>query len=228
MENNRNVSIAGCLIQNTDKTWQPSIGHFMKVSSGITEQIGLNTFFHRSKIFSWVLNIMSKIFTYRFSRFNINLHEGKKLIEVDFVSGAYFFIRNEVLRNIGNFDESFFLFGEEIDFCKRAKLKKYKTFFVPITNITYILNNPSINKIREEVYFYQIVSYYIFFIKHDTLRFNLYKVFTLLTQSILLIFCSLRLNKRKRALHKYIIRISLSRKDSMLEKISKYPNNNNR
>ncbi len=90
MENNRNVSIAGCLIQNTDKTWQPSIGHFMKVSSGITEQIGLNTFFHRSKIFSWVLNIMSKIFTYRFSRFNINLHEGKKLIEVDFVSKMFY------------------------------------------------------------------------------------------------------------------------------------------
>lgn len=46
------------------------------------------------------------------------LHDTRK---VDWVSGACMMVRTEMLKDIGLFDESFFLYFEEIDLCRRAK-----------------------------------------------------------------------------------------------------------
>lgn len=53
----------------------------------------------------------------------------KKLnFETDWVSGAALFIRKEVLDTLGGFDPDFFMYFEDIDLCKRARLKSYKIF----------------------------------------------------------------------------------------------------
>jgi GT2 family glycosyltransferase len=58
--------------------------------------------------------------------------------EVDWVSGTSFMIRREVFDAIGLFDEGFFLYFEEIDFCKRAKGGGFKNVFVPRSAIRHI------------------------------------------------------------------------------------------
>ncbi|MFH1827492.1 MAG: oligosaccharide flippase family protein [bacterium] len=45
----------------------------------------------------------------------------KNFYDVDFVSGSFMFIKKEVIDNIGYFDESYFLYYEEVDYCKRAR-----------------------------------------------------------------------------------------------------------
>ena len=45
----------------------------------------------------------------------------KRFKEVDFVSGSLMFIKKRVVDNIGLFDESYFLYYEEVDYCTRAK-----------------------------------------------------------------------------------------------------------
>ena len=58
--------------------------------------------------------------------------------EVDWVSGTSFMVRREVFESIGLFDDGFFLYFEEIDFCKRSKGSGFKNVFVPRSAIRHI------------------------------------------------------------------------------------------
>jgi N-acetylglucosaminyl-diphospho-decaprenol L-rhamnosyltransferase len=58
--------------------------------------------------------------------------------EVDWISGASFMVRREVFDAIGLFDDGFFLYFEEIDFCKRARDEGFKNVFVPHSAIRHI------------------------------------------------------------------------------------------
>lgn len=51
--------------------------------------------------------------------------------EVDFISGAAFFVKAEVFNSIGFFDERYFLYYEDGDFCLRAKRAGYKVVYIP-------------------------------------------------------------------------------------------------
>lgn len=50
--------------------------------------------------------------------------------EVDWVSGASAFFRREVFETVGLFDESFFLYFEETDLCRRAREAGWKVWYV--------------------------------------------------------------------------------------------------
>ena len=54
-----------------------------------------------------------------------------KANETDFVTGAAFFVKTEVFSNIGLFDERFFLYYEDSEFCFRAKKKSFKIMYIP-------------------------------------------------------------------------------------------------
>lgn len=49
--------------------------------------------------------------------------------EVDEVMGAFMFIRRNVFEKIGYMDERFFVYYEELDYCKRLSLKGGKTYY---------------------------------------------------------------------------------------------------
>lgn len=51
--------------------------------------------------------------------------------EVDYVSGAALLIKAEVFKKIGFFDEKFFLYYEDADFCFRAKKAGIKVYYIP-------------------------------------------------------------------------------------------------
>ncbi|MFQ5905037.1 MAG: glycosyltransferase family 2 protein [bacterium] len=51
--------------------------------------------------------------------------------EVDWIMGACMMVRRRVIDSIGLFDEDYFLFVEDADFCYRSKKAGYSVFFVP-------------------------------------------------------------------------------------------------
>lgn len=51
--------------------------------------------------------------------------------EVDAITGAFFLTRKSVLEKSGFFDESFFMFAEDIDLCLRIKKEGFKVMYVP-------------------------------------------------------------------------------------------------
>ena len=57
--------------------------------------------------------------------------------EVDACAGAFMFIRSNVLKKIGFFDEDFFFYGEDLDLCYRFWENGFKIVYTPITKITH-------------------------------------------------------------------------------------------
>ena len=57
---------------------------------------------------------------------------------VDWLAGASLMIRQEVLDQIGGFDETFFLYFEETDLCRRAARAGWKTYYVATSRVEHI------------------------------------------------------------------------------------------
>jgi GT2 family glycosyltransferase len=56
---------------------------------------------------------------------------------VDWVCGACFMVRREVIEEIGLLDEAFFIYFEETDWCKRAAASGWKTVHVPEARVQH-------------------------------------------------------------------------------------------
>ncbi len=54
-----------------------------------------------------------------------------KIYETDFASGCCMFVKKEVFKKLGFFDEKYFMYYEDIDFNIKAKKSGYKIIFVP-------------------------------------------------------------------------------------------------
>jgi len=57
---------------------------------------------------------------------------------VDWLAGASMLIRRSVLDSIGLFDEEFFLYYEETDFCLRARNAGFPTWYVPESRVAHV------------------------------------------------------------------------------------------
>jgi N-acetylglucosaminyl-diphospho-decaprenol L-rhamnosyltransferase len=58
--------------------------------------------------------------------------------EVDWLAGASMMIRADVIRQVGYFDETFFLYFEETDLCRRAKLAGWPTWYVLESRVEHV------------------------------------------------------------------------------------------
>ncbi len=56
---------------------------------------------------------------------------------VDQVMGACFAVKQEVWRKLGGFDENFFVWFEEVDFCKRAQQQGFQVWYSPELHLVH-------------------------------------------------------------------------------------------
>ncbi len=62
----------------------------------------------------------------------------ERTVPVDWLAGASVMMRRSMLDEIGSFDETFFLYYEETDLCRRARLAGYGTMYVRESEVTHI------------------------------------------------------------------------------------------
>jgi GT2 family glycosyltransferase len=82
-----------------------------------------------SRVFGWIFGLdrlLPGIFQTQFIMEND--HESDATVDV--VMGAFFFVRRSVFDLLKGFDERFFVYYEEVDFCRRALEKGYSTRFL--------------------------------------------------------------------------------------------------
>jgi GT2 family glycosyltransferase len=63
--------------------------------------------------------------------------------EVDWISGAAMCIRREAWEEVGGFDEGFFMYAEDIDWCLRARQAGWKICYVPEAAIVHKIGRSS-------------------------------------------------------------------------------------
>ncbi|HET7091574.1 MAG TPA: glycosyltransferase family 2 protein [Anaerolineae bacterium] len=63
--------------------------------------------------------------------------------EVDWVTGACILVRRDVLASVGGFDEAFFMYSEELDWCRRIKLAGWKIVYLPEAKVIHHVGRSS-------------------------------------------------------------------------------------
>ena len=114
----KDAGVVGCRVLNPDGSLQPSCGSFPTISNIILDRIP-------------VLNKLFKTELIRQEDFY------NKEQSPDWISGVFFMIRRDVFERLGGFDEKYFLYVEDVDFCYRARKAGYKIYYNPKVEIIH-------------------------------------------------------------------------------------------
>ena len=76
---------------------------------------------------------LSKLFpnSPAFARYSLPYLDKEQTHKVEVLAGAFMLLRHEALDKVGLLDESFFMYGEDIDLSYRIVLGGYKNLYVP-------------------------------------------------------------------------------------------------
>jgi hypothetical protein len=122
-EAHADAGIAGCKILNPDGSFQLSCRRsFPSPWVAFTKIVGLSALFPHSR---W------------FGRYNLTYLDEQETYEVDVLSGSFMMLRRTVYEEVGGLDESYFLYGEDIDWCARIKRAGWKIFYSHETSIIH-------------------------------------------------------------------------------------------
>lgn len=58
--------------------------------------------------------------------------------EVEWVGGAFMFVRRKVIDKAGGLDTSFFFYGEDVEFCHRARKHGWKVWYDPSVSVVHL------------------------------------------------------------------------------------------
>jgi GT2 family glycosyltransferase len=84
--------------------------------------------------------------------------------EVDILVGAFLFLRRLVFDEVKGFDEDYFMYGEDIDFCYKVLKLGYKNYYYPKTTILHFKGESTLKDKRYAKRFYSAMQ--IFYKKH--------------------------------------------------------------
>ena len=121
MEAHPDVGIMGCRVLNTDGTVQPTCSRFPTLLNLILLTSGLWKF-------GWPPFL---------DRYQMRRWDRRDERDVDVISGCFMMARMSAVRQVGLFDEEFFFFGEEADWCRRFQQAGWALRFAPVGEITH-------------------------------------------------------------------------------------------
>lgn len=146
------AGVVGGLVRESDGTVQASARRFPDVTTGLAGRT------------SWLSKVLP---SNPLKRRNLTTDPGDGTRQVDWVSGALMLIRQEAFDRVGGFDERFFLYWEDADFCKRAAAEGWSTWYAPVCEVVHQTAAASRHApVRSLVAFH--VSAFRYYWKHGT------------------------------------------------------------
>ena len=142
------AGIAGCRILNPDGSFQlPCRRSFPTPWVAFTKIFGLATLFPGSKLFG---------------RYNLTYLSEDETYPVDAVSGSFMMVRREAYEKVGGLDESFFMYGEDLDWCYRIGMAGFRVYYVHTTKIIHFKGESTKRSDIDEIrLFYQAMQLFV-------------------------------------------------------------------
>ena len=97
---------------------------------------------------------LSKLFpsSKLFGGYNLGFLDLSKTHEIDACAGAFMIVRREAGEKIGWWDEDYFFYGEDLEFCFRLKEEGWKIYFVPTISVLHYKGvSAGIKKVSEKI-----------------------------------------------------------------------------
>jgi len=116
------IGIIGPKVLNSDLSLQRSCRSFPNLKHALFRSLKLDTTFPRSRFFG----------SYQMTYWSCD-----DIRNVDVLSGCFLMIRREALRRVGLLDTRFFIYGEDIDLCKRFHDSGWQVVFNPGAQIIH-------------------------------------------------------------------------------------------
>ncbi len=111
----RMIDGSGTFLPESKRSFPSPVTSFFKL-------VGLHALFPTSKIFG---------------KYSLGYLDEHKNHEVDVLAGAFFMSRRELLQQLKGFDETFFMYGEDIDLSYRIQQLGYKNFYFSGSSIIH-------------------------------------------------------------------------------------------
>jgi GT2 family glycosyltransferase len=149
MEADKQIGALGCKVVLPDGTLDKACRRsFPDVNVSFYRMTGLSHLFPRSE---------------RFGKYNLTYLDENEIYEVDCLVGAFMMVRSAAIDQIGLLDETFFMYGEDIDWCYRIKSTGWKVMYYGSAKIIHYKGG-STKKTKLLYEFYR--SMYLFYNKH--------------------------------------------------------------
>jgi GT2 family glycosyltransferase len=119
MDEHQDIGIIGPRILNADGSHQSSCRSFPSLWNNFCSIIGLTRLFKKSRFFSG-----EHMFYFK----------GDQTRDVDVLVGCFWLVRREALNQFGLLDEQFFMYAEDVDWCKRCWDSGWRVTFHPASD----------------------------------------------------------------------------------------------
>lgn len=124
LEMNPHVGVVGCMLQYGDGRLQESIGHEHTPLSIPLSWMGLGGWFTKNHFLSRTFHSSSLIYSSSFA-------------ECAWISGACLLTRRDLWARIGGLDEAYFMYVEDVDYCRSVRALGYKIVYTQDVLITH-------------------------------------------------------------------------------------------
>ena len=158
MERHPSTGLAGGRLIGEDGSWQPSARQFPSPLNDFMSFSGLAHRFRKSRFWG---------------RADRTWADPLEAADVDWVPGAFSIVRASVLDQVGGFDNSFFLYYEEVDLCRRIKAAGYAVRYLPDVVVVHLggessksMENAIRSRMGAQLALWRLRSSYLYYRKH--------------------------------------------------------------
>ncbi len=117
------AAATACRVLNSDRTWQPTCFLFPSALNLLIAALYVNKLFPRSRLWG---------------RERMTWWDGLDARVVEVVAGCFILVRRDVIERVGVLDESYFMYGEEADWCYRFRKAGWNVLFTPAAQIVHL------------------------------------------------------------------------------------------
>jgi len=169
MDGHPDVGALGPKLLFSDGRVQSSRRRFPTLATAVLESTVLQQWFPRNRVLE---------------RYYIRDRGDNQEQDVDWVVGACLLVRRQAWEQVGPLDEHFFMYSEELDWCRRLKTAGWRVVYLPSATVVHYEGQSSIQVVPARHMYFQSSKVLYFQKHHGALAGELLRLFLLATSAL--------------------------------------------